>query len=180
MCVCVRVKMPNRSETSPAIHNITFCGLTGAIFFLLTAAVILYTEGFINTSWAVKSNGSAEKFEGLWQTCTYHERRDPTSWLTTTQVLVSIGFFGVIVSFVLATIYMTANRASKNVTITSLTFVCFVTVVFSIIGVGVFGASSKASELSWSYGVTVAATGLTFFAGVLSILQLRRSNVRVC
>lgn len=48
-------------------------------------------------------------------------------WFITSQVLISIGFFGVAVSFVLATIYMTANRTSKNVTLASLAFITFVT-----------------------------------------------------
>lgn len=167
------------SKRSPAVHNISFCGLTGAIFVLLTAAVILYIEAFVTTSWTVKENDTSAELEGLWQTCSYVPRTEPeNSWLKTSQVLISIGFFCLIASFILSTIYMTANRASKNVTITSLAFVCFVTVVFVVIGVTVYGIHAR-YRLSWSFGVTIASAVLTFVAGILTILQLRRSNVRI-
>lgn len=167
---------PGKSEFAPAIHNITFCGLTGAIFVSLTVALVLYIEGFVTNSWTIQN----VTYTGLWQTCTYMPRTQPEdAWLTTSQVLISIGFFGVTVSFVLATIYMTANRTSKNVTLASLAFVTFVTVVFIVIGVSVLGYHKKNAELSWSFGVTVVAAILTLLAGILTILQIRRSNVRL-
>lgn len=168
---------PSKSELPPAIHNITFCGLTGAIFVLLTFALVLYIEGFVTNSWTIYG----ENFTGLWQTCTYIQRTSPAEgWFITSQVLISIGFFGVAVSFVLATIYMTANRTSKNVTLASLAFITFVTVVFIVIGVTVLGIrKQEAAQLSWSFAVTVVAAILTLLAGILTILQIRRSNVRL-
>ena len=172
----------DKSRTSPAIHNITFCGLTGAIFVLLTASVVLYIEAFVTTSWTVvQGNETAStEYEGLWQRCIYRAPI-PRNEFVTSQILVSVGLFGVIASFILSTIYMTANRTSKNVTITSLAFVCFVTVVFIVIGVTMFGLNkATGSQLSWSYYVTVASAALALLAGILAIAQLRRSNVRVC
>lgn len=58
---------PGKTELPPAIHNITFCGLTGAIFVLLTVALVLYVEGFVTNSWMIQN----ETFTGLWQTCKY-------------------------------------------------------------------------------------------------------------
>lgn len=101
-------------------------------------------------------------------------------WFTTVQVLITLGFLGVILSFALATIYMTANRASKNVTITCLAFISIISVIFILVGVIVMGSRKDAdATLSWSYGVTVAAAIFTLLAGILTILQIRRSNVRL-
>lgn len=144
---------------------------------LLTFALVLYIEGFVTNSWMIQG----ENFTGLWQTCSYIQRPSVAEgWFITSQVLISIGFFGVAVSFVLAVIYMTANRTSKNVTLASLAFITFVTVVFIVVGVTVLGIRKhEAAQLSWSFAVTVVAAILTLLAGILTILQIRRSNVRL-
>jgi len=57
--------MAKLDMTSPAIHNIGLCGLTGVIFAILTSSLVLYLEGFVTTSWST----SAGAHEGLWQAC---------------------------------------------------------------------------------------------------------------
>jgi len=165
-----------RSDMSPAIHNIGLCGLTGVIFAVLTCSLILYLEGFVTTAWSVKDNEHA----GLWQKCVNETKHEGGDWLVSVQVLTSLSLVGVVIAFGLAVIYLSANRASKNITIICLAAVTIITGIFMTASVIVYGVNSSADgRLSWSYYATVAATILTFFAAILTIVQIRHSNVRL-
>jgi len=53
----------------------------------------------------------------------------------------------------------------------------FVAAIFMLIGFVIYG--TKADDLSWSFIVTVIASILCLLAGILSILQMRSSGVRM-
>jgi hypothetical protein len=162
-------------KMGPAIHNIGLCGLTGIIFAVLTSSLILYLEGFVTTSWSVYNT----THYGLWQVCVGQTRQDGAGWLVSVQTLSSLGLFGLIVAFGLSVIYMTANRASKNISIMCLAAVCLLAGILMSASVIIYGVKREAdAKLSWSYFVTVVATILSFLAAILAILQARRSNVR--
>jgi len=160
----------------PAVHNISFCGLTGLIFALLTSALVLYLEGFVTSAWSVTNSS----YVGLWQTCSTEGRPPASAWLLSTQVLTSVGLFGLLVAFGLTAVYMSANRASKNLTLVYLTALALVAGVVICTSVSLYGLYvHEEGLLSWSYYVTVAAGVLCLLAGLLSIAQIRRSNVRL-
>ena len=53
-----------------------------------------------------------------------------------------------------------------------------VAVLFMVIGFGVFGAYMK-DDVNWSFAITVVASIFCLIAGILAIVQLRKSGVRV-
>jgi len=159
----------------PAEHDIRFCGLTGVIFVSLTAALVLFLEGFVTTSWSVE----AEKHEGLWQTCASQGFPMKSDWLISTQVFASLSLVFVVLCFGLISIYITLNKASKNVTIVFLAALSFISGLFIIVSVAVYGTyASSNSKLSWSYYLALVAGILCVIAGILAVRQAQRSNVQ--
>lgn len=173
----------SKSSLSPAIHNISFLGLTGVIFALIAAAMVLYLEAYVTTSWVVSADVNSAKFNGLWQTCTYTDAAFASqAWFLAVQLLLTFGLLGIVVCFILATLYMSANRASKNLTLIGLVFASFITAGLIFIGLVIFGSlkPDDSGSISWSFGVTIGAAILLLLAGLLTALQIRRSNVQVC
>jgi len=159
-----------------ATHYVGLCGRAGAIFAVLTSALILFLEGFVTTSWSA----AGAKHDGLWQTCNSGGHPTSQDWLIATQVFATLGLVGLLISFGLAVIYMTGNRASKNVTIVSLSVIAIFSGVFICVSVGVYGAYKDSdAKLSWSYYVTLVSAILCLIGGIVSIVQLRKSNVRL-
>jgi len=162
---------------TPARHYVGLCGLAGLIFAVLTSALVLFLEGFVTTSWSA----AGDAHEGLWQIC--NSGGYPASsqaWLISAQVFATLGLVGLLISFGLAVIYMTGNRASKNVTIVSLAAVSIISGIFMCVSIGVYGAYKKSeAHLSWSYYVTLISAVLCLVGGIMSIVQLRRANVRL-
>jgi hypothetical protein len=163
---------------TPARHYVGLCGLAGVIFAVLTSALILFLEGFVTTSWSAVGT----KHEGLWQICNSggNPEASGVAWLISAQVFATLGLVGLLISFGLAVIYMTGNRASKNLTIVSLAAIAIISGVFMIVSIGVYGAYKPSdAHLSWSYYVTLISAILCLVGGILAIVQLRKSNVRL-
>jgi amino acid transporter len=159
------------------VHTISFRGLAGSIFVCLCLAAILYIIGFATTAWSITQTQRGEHHEGLWESCYCGSNRHLQDWFKATQALITIGLIGLFVALVLACIYLCIHSVSKNTTILALVIVCFVSVLFMVIGFAVYG--SKRSDLHWSFAVTVIASVLCLVAGILSIVQMRQSGVRV-
>jgi len=161
---------------TPARHYVGLCGLAGLIFAVLTSALILFLEGFVTTSWSAAGG----KHEGLWQTCNSGGYPESSAWLISAQVFATLGLVGLLISFGLAVIYMTGNRASKNLTIVSLAVISIISGVFMCVSIGVYGAYKKSdAQLSWSYFVTLISAVLCLVGGIMAVVQLRKSNVRL-
>jgi len=165
-----------RSDTSPAIHNIGLFGLTGLIFVVLTCALVFYLEGFVTTAWSV----SLSTHDGLWHSCNQTTSLSAlgSGWLLSVQIFSCLGLVGLVVSFGLATIYMSGNRVSKNLTIVSLAVMSLLTGILLLVTVIVYGLHAQNTTLSWSYYVSLASAVLCLLAGLLALLQTRKSNVR--
>jgi len=162
---------------TPARHYVGLCGLAGVIFAVLTSALILFLEGFVTTSW---STVGRDKHEGLWQTCNSVGYPESPDWRIAAQVFATLGLVGLLISFGLAVIYMTGNKASKNLTIVSLAAISIISGVFMCVSVGVYGAYKNSdAQLSWSYFVTLVSAILCIVGGIISCVQLRKSNVRL-
>jgi len=155
-----------------AVHTISFRGISGGIFICLSLATVLYVIGFATTAWSTYSGGQ----EGLWQRCSCRKHGDREDWFHATQAMISIGLIGLLLSFILACIYMCVHSVSKNSTILALVIVCFVSVLFMVIGFAIYGSKLEDS-VSWSFAITVISAILTLVAGILSIVQMRQSGV---
>lgn len=161
------------TSSTMAVHTISFRGLAGAIFVTLTLATILYVIGFSTTAWAINRSYHT----GLWESCTCGSSSYNYDWFRATQAMITIGLVGLLIAFILICLYMCVHSISKNTTIIALVIVCFVSVLFMVIGFCIFGA--KMNNLNWSFAVTVIASIFTLVAGVLGIIQMRQSGVRM-
>ncbi|ELU17416.1 hypothetical protein CAPTEDRAFT_225745 [Capitella teleta] len=156
-----------------AVHTINFRGLAGGIFISISLAVVLYVIGFATVGWAVARN-----HEGLWQSCSCGKISNAPDWFVATQAMITIGLIGVLLAFILVAIYMCVHSVSKNTTLIALVVVCFLTVIFTVIGLGIYG-SKREDTVSWSFAMTCVAGILTLIGGILSIFQMRSSGVQM-
>lgn len=168
--------------TNVAVHTISFRGKAGIIFALLAASLALFVVGFSTVGWA--TNG--DSVEGLWQNCTCRSLGQAGTNLTrlhAVQGVMIIGLISLLLSLLLITIYLCVHTVSKNSTIIALVCVCFISFIFMLIGLIIYGVE-KTQEgvghtMSWSFAVSVLASLLCFVAGIVSIVQMRKSGVRM-
>jgi hypothetical protein len=172
-------KMP----TNVAVHTISFRGKAGAIFVLLCSAIVLFLIGFVTHDWAILSRaGQADwQREGLWENCTCSRLGQQDEWHHAVQGMVSVGLIALLIAFLLISVYMCIHTVSKNSTIIALVCVCFIAVLFMLIGFIIYAVEKLQDGyyLSWSYAVAVLSSLLCLIAGILSIVQLRSAGVRV-
>jgi len=162
-----------RTTSSTAVHEISFRGLAGAIFILLCAAAVLYVIGFATNAWRIENN----YHEGLWESCTCHPKKIVEDWFRATQAMITIGLIGLIFSLVLAVVYLCVHSISKNTTILALIIACFISVMFMLVGFIIYGV--KSYGLNWSFVLSVVASIMCLIAGILGIVQMRQSGVRI-
>lgn len=165
-----------RSTTSSpgvAVHTISFRGLAGAIFLTLMAAAIIYVIGFATVAWTVRDS----HHYGLWQSCQCNSVGETEDWFKATQAMITLGLIGLLIAMILACIYLCVHSISKNSTILALVVVCFLSVIFMLIGFLIYGI--KMGDPNWSYALCVIAAIMTIVAGALAIVQMRQSGVRV-
>ncbi|KAI0213041.1 hypothetical protein LSAT2_001971 [Lamellibrachia satsuma] len=159
--------------TNMAVHTISFRGLAGSIFVTLALSCLLYVIGFSTTAWSVRGNS----YIGLWMSCTCGSHYHVNDWMRAVQAMITIGLVGLLIAMILVCIYMCVHTVSKNTTIIALVVVCLLSSLFMLIGFVIYG--TKSQDLSWSFIVTVIASILCLLAGILSILQMRGSGVRM-
>lgn len=167
--------------TNVAVHTISFRGKAGVIFALLTGSLALFVVGFATVGWASEKEGSTR--EGLWESCTCG-KVGGKDWLHAVQAMMSIGLIGLLIALLLITIYLCVHTVSKNSTIIALVCVCFISFVFMLIGFVIYGVEKSKEDdgkwnLFWSFAVTALASILCFIAGIVSVVQMRKSGVRM-
>lgn len=174
--------MATSDPGAPAVHNISFIGLTGAMFSCLAIGLFLYWEAFVTTSWIVSSNNTHSIQTGLWQTCSsVPSRFSDSAWFLASQVLFSSTLFGLVLCFILGVIYLSANKASKNLTLITLAFLAFLASGLALSGLIVLGVMLPPHHsLSWSYGIASLSVVFFLVGGILAVRQIKKSNVRIC
>lgn len=166
-----------RTTTSGvAVHTISFRGLAGAIFVCLAVATVLYVIGFATMDWAFDEANNSRI--GLWETCRTDVHSQTQDWFHAVQALITIGLVGLVLCIILAIIYLCVHTVSKNSTIIALVIFCFLSVVFMVVGFVIFGIHME-SAVNWSFAISVVASVFCLIAGILAIVQLRKSGVKV-
>merc|ERR1712168_886375 len=99
-------------------------------------------------------------------------------WFWATQAMIVIGLAGIFICLILSALYLTVHTISKNSTILALVILCFLTVIFEVVGYAIFG-SYKGSDVNWSLAICVISSIFCLIAGILAIVQMRKSGVRV-
>ncbi|CAH1795114.1 unnamed protein product [Owenia fusiformis] len=160
-----------------AVHDISFRGLAGAIFGVLAVALILLVVGLASAGWNItyNENGTSRNV-GLWETCVCTSNNDVADWHKATQAMITIGLIFLVFCCICVFIYMCIHTLSKNKTIMALTALCFLTALFLLIGIIIWGVKMP-SNLHWSFALTIIAMLTTIVAGVLSIVQMRKAGV---
>lgn len=178
------------ATTNVAVHTISFRGKAGIIFALLAGSLTLFVVGFSTVGWAINYNKSATNFtngvekEGLWETCLCIPSHSYDG-LYAVKALLSIGLIGLLIALLLITIYLCVHTVSKNSTIIALVCVCFISFTFVLIAIVIYGIEKSKHgrdmvwNLYWSFAVTVISSVFCFAAGVISIIQMRKSGVRM-
>ncbi|CAH1795115.1 unnamed protein product [Owenia fusiformis] len=155
-----------------AVHDISFRGLAGAIFGALGVALVLLVVGFSSTGWNIVNNVHT----GLWEQCVCASFSNAADWHKATQAMITIGLIFLVFCCICVFIYMCIHTLSKNKTIMALTALCFLTALFLLIGIIIWGVKMP-SNLHWSFALTIIAMLTTIVAGVLSIVQMRKAGV---
>jgi len=167
--------------THVAVHTISFRGIAGAIFVLLSLATVLFVIGFATPSWAeIQSRSRFTRYSsriGLWEQCSCGDISGSSKHVAT-QVVMSLALVCLLISFILICIYMCIHSVSKNSTLIALVVCCFLSVLFMLIGFCIFGDAYE-KNVSWSFAVSVIAGILTLIAGILGIVQMRTAGVRL-
>lgn len=138
-------------------------------------AVVFYSLGFATVGWE-RSGGW---WTGLWMTCssggTYYSNED---WFKATQAMITIGLILLVASMITIFLYMFIHSLSlsKTALIKAFTILAFLAVVFMVIGFIIFGAKHK-YDLNWSFVFCVIGAVFCFIAAILSIFQMKQSNV---
>ncbi|XP_013392856.1 uncharacterized protein LOC106160735 [Lingula anatina] len=170
----VRTTHVTTSSHVAAVHHISFRGLAGAIFILVALSCVLYVIGFSTTAWAVRGSS----YTGLWQRCTCYTVKGADDWFHAVQAMITIGLIGLFIGMLLITLYLCIHSlaCSKSTILLSLTIVCFLSVIFMLIGFIIWGIKQE-SDVDFSFGITVVASILCLIAGILSLVQMRKSGL---
>jgi len=177
-------KTVKTTTSGVAVHTITFRGLAGAIFVCLTAAAILFAVGFATNNWAVVEGDSKDvdpTHRGLWQACSCPvatQTVEKEDWFLATQAMITIGLIGIVICLILSGLYLTVHTISKNSTILALVIFCFLTVIFMVVGYAIFG-SYMGTDVNWSFALCVLSSVFCLIAGILAIVQMKQSGVRI-
>jgi len=165
------------SSMGAATHNMTKHTTRrrmAILFSVLASAMILYSVGFVTTSWSCKDN----KHSGLWQECAAGERPQGSNWLISARVFASLGLVAVAVAFILITIYMIDGVLQKSIVSLFLALISLTAGVFIIVSVTVYGVhSNPKGKLSWSFYSALLSGLLCIQAGIVSVVQMCRSKV---
>jgi len=170
------------TSTGVAVHTISFRGLAGGIFVCLSISAILFLIGFSTNNWAImEGDADGNIHQGLFEYCTCPDHGTEEmleDWFLATKAMTSVGLIGLILCLILAGLYLTVHTISKNSTILALVILCFLTVIFEVVGYAIFG-SYKGSDVNWSLAICVISSIFCLVAGILAIVQMKKSGVRV-
>lgn len=133
----------------------------------------MYVMGFATPAW---SKDDHERI-GLWEHCICNEIEKAQDWFHAVQAMIAIGLIFLLLALIAACIYLCVHAVSKNTTIVALIILCFLGVLFMVIGFIIYGV--KANNLSWSFALTVLGAVFTLLAGILSFFQMRESGVHI-
>jgi len=99
-------------------------------------------------------------------------------WFLATQATITIGLIGIVICLILSGLYLTVHTISKNSTILALVIFCFLTVIFMVVGYAIFG-SYMGTDVNWSFALCVLSSVFCLIAGILAIVQMKQSGVRI-
>jgi hypothetical protein len=156
-------------------HEISLHGIAGGVFWCIMSALIFYVLGFATVGWEYRGG----TWIGLWATCNsrnhYYQSDD---WFHATQAMITIGLILLVASVICMLLYMFVHSLmiSKNILLIVFTGLSFAAVLFMLIGFIIFGAK-HVLDLNWSYAFSVIGACLCLAAGVLGIVQMKKSNV---
>jgi len=106
-----------------------------------------------------------------------HMKQD---WHRAFQVMITLGLAGLALCILLAVIYLCVHTVSKNASLLALVIFCFLTAIFMVVGFVVLGVHApERFTPHWSFIIAVIASVFCLIAGILAIVQMRKSGVRV-
>jgi len=164
-----------------ATHELSLHGVSGAVFWCILSAVIFYVIGFATVGWeSFQTASQGWGWVGLWTTCINNpaDGYSDQPWFRATQAMITIGLILLVISWMVAFVYMFVHSLSinKNAVIITFCVLAFAAVIFMLIGFIIFGSKHN-NTINWSYAFCVIGAILCFAAGILGIVQMKQSNV---
>jgi hypothetical protein len=157
-------------------HEISLHGVAGAVFWCVMSAFVFYVLAFATVGWETTNY----QWIGLWMTCTsINHVYGSFDWFHATQAMITIGLIFLIAAVFCIILYMFVHSLmiSKNILLIVFTAVSFAAVLFMLIGFIIFGAKHDRGGLNWSYAFSVIGAILCLAAGILAVVQMKKSNV---
>jgi len=157
-------------------HEISLHGLAGAVFWCVFGALVFYVLGFATVGWEVSGNS----WSGLWKVCSSSDHvYGNLDWFKAAQAMITIGLILLVACVIAMFIYMFIHSTaiSKNSLIITFAVLVFAAAIFMLIGFIIFGSKHAVGDLNWSYAFCVIGAILCVCAGVISVVQMKQSNV---
>ncbi|XP_060569337.1 uncharacterized protein LOC132727774 [Ruditapes philippinarum] len=159
-------------------------------FICLLLALVLFVIGFATISWMTSYNYAL----GLWKTKScyntirHYDGRCRTSsitsawlklagwedWFRATQAFECIGLICLGMALLIMFLFVFVDSMKKRSPLLAVIFFCFGAVLAMVIGFLILGLKLDHLDIGWSMGLAIAGCILTFVAGVMSVIDLKK------
>jgi len=144
--------------------------------WLLVISLMLYIVAFATTGWHMDRSQAKDLKVGLWDACHCDQAWDweETSWFKASQAMTTIGLIFFSITAVMAIVFVQCHSLRHNYMMPAIILLGFLTVVFIVIGLSVFGVFINDTALTGNLGysfVLAAVAGVgCFLAAFLAII----------
>lgn len=152
-------------------------------FVCVLLATLLFIIGFATVSWMVYDQyHTYDTYDyGLWRVKHCGRRNScsnygtPTQdWMRATQAFECMGLISLAVAVIITVLFVFVDKMRKRSPLIAIIIFCFVAVACMIIGFIIFGTKLSSADVGWSMGVAIAGCILTFVAGVMCVIDLKK------
>lgn len=95
-------------------------------------------------------------------------------WYRATQAFECIGLICLAMALLIMVLFVFVDRMRKRSPLLAVIFFCFAAVIAMVIGFLIFGIKLEGYDIGWSMGLAIAGCVLTFVAGVMSVIDLKK------
>ncbi|KAH3854038.1 uncharacterized protein LOC127875447 [Dreissena polymorpha] len=155
----------------------------------LALALLLFVIGFATTHWMVLSGYRSSSY-GLWshEYCDHHRCADNKitgallrqykweDWYRATQAFECIGLICLSVALLVIILFVFVDRMRKRNPLIAIIILSFCAVVAMVIGFLIFALKLEdyGYSVGWSMALAIAGCILTFVAGVMCVIDLKK------
>lgn len=154
------------------------CLLLGTLLFVIGFAtnVWMTTDGYRYANyglWRVEScdRVSCSSFKITHDWLRLHGMDD---WYHATQAFECMGLIAVCIALLICLLFVFVDTMRKRTPLLATIFFCFAAVLCMVIGFLIIGIKMEYYSIGWSMGLAIAGCALTFVAGVMCVIDLKK------